>query len=328
MKYIKTDWSIPFYNLALEEYLLSKMSDDNYFFFYINDPSIIIGKNQNTIDEINIEYIKRNNITVARRLSGGGAVYHDEGNLNYSFVINKDEGDITNILKNSKPIVEALLQMGLDIQLSQRNDILLDNKKISGTAQFLYKDKILHHGTLLFNSDLDALTDALNVVELKIQSKGIKSVKSRVTNIAEYLPSDISIDVFKDNILDYLANSLCVQHYELSKKDIDAVENLVKSKFSTYEWNYGKPFEYEIQKTKKFPCGIIDLRLTVKDEHIVKCKIFGDFFSVYDISKLENILTGQKYSKDALYSRLSGINIGEYFIGLDLDHFILLLIED
>lgn len=313
MKYIKTDWSVPYYNLAFEEYLMTKMPEDDYVFFYIHEPSIIIGKHQNTIEEINKEYVDENHIHVARRLSGGGAVYHDEGNLNFSFVMRAGAEDIHNFAKFTTPIIKALERIGIHAELSGRNDILIDGKKFSGNAQFAKGKTILHHGTLLFDSKMENLSKALKVKELKIQSKGIKSVRSRVTNIKDYLQQDISIAEFKEYLVSYLDETYGLEEYTLDDKDIAAVEKSVDSKFGTWDWNWGRSPDFDIQKVDKFPCGIIDARLRVKNGQITSCKFFGDFFVKKDIETLERLLTGAPYRKDALLEIFKSIETSDYF---------------
>ena len=327
MKYIKTDWPIPYYNMAFEEYLMTKMPEDDYVFFYIHEPSIIIGRHQNTIEEINKEYVDENRIHVARRLSGGGAVYHDEGNLNFSFVMRAGAEDIHNFAKFTTPIIKALERIGIHAELSGRNDILIDGKKFSGNAQYAKNKAILHHGTLLFDSKMENLSNALKVKDLKIQSKGIKSVKSRVTNIRDYLQQDISITEFKEYLVHYLDETNGLEEYILGDKDIAAVEESVKNKFNTWDWNWGRSPAFDIQKVDKFPCGIIDARLQVKNGQITSCKFYGDFFVKKDIETLEGLLTGAPYRKDALLEILKSIEISDYFDNLNHDELTSFLCE-
>ncbi|NTW71965.1 MAG: lipoate--protein ligase [Eubacteriaceae bacterium] len=327
MKYIKTNWDIPYYNMALEEYLMTKMPIDDYVFFYIHQPSIIVGKHQNTLEEVNKEYVDDNSIYVSRRLSGGGAVYHDEGNLNFSFVMKAENKDINNFLKFTDPIIKALERIGVKSELSGRNDILIDGKKFSGNAQYARKHRLLHHGTLLFDSEMSNLSKALKVKDLKIQSKGVKSVRSRVTNIREYMNRDISILEFKDHLIDYLAEVYELDEYILTETDIDYVNKAVEKKFSTWEWNWGESPSFDIQKMDKFPCGIIDARLSVKDGHVVNCKIYGDFFVKKEIENLEALITGSLYRKDALMETLRDTDIEDYFHGLSLNEFAEFLCE-
>jgi len=313
MKYIETNWDIPYYNFALEDYLLNEAEEDDYVFFYIHKPSIIVGKYQNTIEEVNKDFIDENNIIVARRLSGGGAVYHDHGNLNFSFVHKATKKDVNNFKKFTKPVVDALQELGLNSHLSGRNDILIDDKKISGNAQYFTNDRLLHHGTLLYDSEMSNLVKALKVKELKIKSKGIKSIKSRVANISDFLNKKIPIEDFKEYLLKSFYESRDIEKYELDDKALSYIERKVKDKYSTWDWNWGKSPNYEIQKIDKFPFGILDTRIDIKNGVISKCKIYGDYFSKKDIANLENSLIGLKYDKDELFKSEEVVKINDYF---------------
>ena len=322
MKYIETNWDIPYYNFALEDYLLNEAEEDDYVFFYIHKPSIIVGKYQNTIEEVNKDFIEDNNIIVARRLSGGGAVYHDHGNLNFSFVHKASKKDVNDFKKFTKPVVDALKDLGLNAHLSGRNDILIDDKKISGNAQYFTNNRLLHHGTLLYDSEMSNLVKSLKVRDLKIKSKGIKSVKSRVANIADFLNDTLPIEDFRDYLLKSFYKSKDIEKYELDEKALTYIENKVKEQFSTWDWNWGKSPDYEIQKIEKFPFGILDTRIDVKDGKISKCKIYGDYFSKKDISNLENSLIGLKYDKNELLKNQNVIKIDDYFTDFDFEEYI------
>jgi len=322
LKYIETNWDIPYYNFALEDYLLTEAEEDDYVFFYIHKPSIIVGKYQNTIEEVNKDFIDDNNIIVARRLSGGGAVYHDHGNLNFSFVHKASKKDVNDFKKFTKPVVDALKDLGLNAHLSGRNDILIDDKKISGNAQYFTNNRLLHHGTLLYDSEMSNLVKSLKVRDLKIKSKGIKSVKSRVANIADFLNDTLPIEDFRDYLLKSFYKSKDIEKYELDEKALTYIENKVKEQFSTWDWNWGKSPDYEIQKIEKFPFGILDTRIDVKDGKISKCKIYGDYFSKKDISNLENSLIGLKYDKNELLKNQNIIKIDDYFTDFDFEEYI------
>lgn len=322
MKYIKTNWENPYYNMAFEEYLINEMPADDYVFFYIHKPSIIVGKHQNTIEEINKSFVDDNGIIVSRRLSGGGAVYHDEGNLNYSFVLQAGKEDVNNFKKFTQPIILALEKIGVKAELNGRNDITIDGKKFSGNAQFARRNRLLHHGTLLFDSQMANLGKALQVKELKIQSKGVKSVRSRVTNIKPYLEKEISIQEFQQHLLDYMGELNSMEEIVLSEKDLMNIQDLVHSKFSTWDWNWGNSPDFDIQKMEKFDCGIIDVRLNVSEGRIKDLKIFGDFFVRHPIEEMEKILIGQIYRKDEIYRVMEEVNLEDYFFGLDKSVFV------
>lgn len=305
----------PQINLAIEEYVLRNLSDqESYLLFYINEPSIIIGKNQNTIEEINTDYVEKNNLKVVRRLSGGGAVYHDLGNLNFSF-ITKDDGDsFHNFKKFTKPVVQALREMGVNAELSGRNDLLAEGRKISGNAQFATKGKMYSHGTLLFDTDMDQVVSALKVRKDKIESKGIKSVRSRVANISEFLTEPMTIEQFRTELLKNIFDGATeIPEYVLTDKDWEKIHQLSEERYQTWDWNYGKSPKFNVQRSKRFPVGLIEFRLEVEKGIIEECKIFGDFFGVGDVEEIEQLLVGVKYEKMAISEALSNVNVKYYF---------------
>lgn len=327
MKYIKTNWDVPYYNFALEQYLLTQAPEDDYVFFYIHAPSIIIGKNQNALEEINQAYVKEHGIVVARRLSGGGAVYHDAGNLNFSFVMANAASDMTNFEKFTRPVVETLNHLGVNAVLSGRNDLLVDEKKFSGNAQYTTNGRLLSHGTLLVNADLSKLGQALNVKPLKIQSKGIKSVVSRVTNLKEYLPEHVDIYGLRQAIVDHLAHDRDIEEYVLSAQELAWIEKTAKEQFGSWDWNYGQTPKFELQKMDKFACGLIDVRLNVNKGRIEACKIYGDFFALSDLEAFETRLVGLNFEASALRDALSDEAVSAVFKDLSAQEFIGLLLE-
>lgn len=316
----------PYINLALEEYVLRNFGEkDTFLLFYINEPSIIIGKNQNSIEEINRDYVEKNNIKVVRRLSGGGAVYHDEGNLNFSF-ITKDDGDsFHNFAKFTEPIVKALNKLGVPAELVGRNDLLVEGRKISGNAQFFTQGRMFSHGTLMFNSEIEHVVEALNVSEEKIKSKGIKSIRSRVANIAEYLEEEITMDQFKEHILLSIFDVERVEDvptYELTEEDWEKVHEISRNRYQNWEWNYGKSPAYNVQASHKFPSGLLDVRLDVKKGIIENCKIYGDFFGIGEIKDLEERLIGVRHQREAVANALTDFDIEHYLGKITKEQFI------
>ena len=236
----KTD---PRYNLALEEYVLKKLPKDNdYILLWQNEPAIIIGRNQNTHEEINSRYVKEHNIHVVRRISGGGAVYHDFGNLNYTFVTNNTKDNLNNFRKFTEPVIKALNSLGVKAEFAGRNDILIDGKKFSGNAQTYYRDRMYHHGTILFDADLDMVAKVLQVKLEKIESKGIKSNRSRVTNILPYLEKPMTIKEFQNYLLTFILGTEDIESktYHLTEEDYQNIDKLMKEKYATWEWNFGE----------------------------------------------------------------------------------------
>lgn len=318
----------PKLNLALEEYALRNFSNNSdYLLFYINEPSIIIGRNQNTLEEINQEYIEENNIHVVRRISGGGAVYHDFGNLNFSFMTDYEFNKLNNFKQFTAPIVKILNDMGIPAEMKGRNDIVANDKKISGNAQFSSVKRMFSHGTLLFDSDLSEVTKALNVKMSKIKSKGHKSARSRVANIIEFLKEPMSTTEFRQKILDGLFEEKTdFETYKLSDDEWKAVHELKKEKYDNWDWNYGKSPKFDIQRTKRFKGGEIDLRIKVKKGgQIENLKIYGDFFGKEPVEKIEDALENVRYEKSDITEVVNQFDLYEYFGEIDKDEFINLI---
>ncbi|HWO97684.1 MAG TPA: lipoate--protein ligase [Bacillus sp. (in: firmicutes)] len=317
----------PRINLAIEEYALKHLDiNETYLLFYINEPSIIIGKNQNTIEEINTRYVEEKGIHVVRRLSGGGAVYHDLGNLNFSFITKDDGESFHNFKKFTDPVVKALKKLGVNAELSGRNDILADGRKISGNAQFSTKGRMFSHGTLLFNSEIEHVVSALNVKKDKIESKGIKSIRSRVANISEFLNEAISMEAFKQLLLSYIFEEEGeVSTYQLTEKDWEEINRISKERYQNWEWNYGKSPKFNLQHSHRFPVGQIDVRLEVSKGQIEECKIYGDFFGVGDVSEIENKLKHIRYDYESLEKALADVPIEHYFGNISKEEFINLI---
>ncbi|WP_366597212.1 lipoate--protein ligase [Bacillus pumilus] len=314
----------PMINLAIEEYCLKYLDpEETYLLFYINQPSIIIGKNQNTIEEINTKYVEDNGIKVVRRLSGGGAVYHDKGNLNFSF-ITKDDGDsFHNFKKFTEPVIQALEKLGVKAELSGRNDIMAEGRKISGNAQFATRGRIFSHGTLLFDSEIEHVVSALKVKKEKIESKGIKSIRSRVANISELMDQKMTTEEFRKILLSYIFDTNGdVPQYQLTEKDWEKIHEISRERYQKWEWNYGRSPKFNLQHSKRFSAGSIDLRLEVKKGMIQDCKIFGDFFGVGDIADIEKRLIGQQYDRKTISDVLEDMDMRHYFGNVSKEDFL------
>ncbi|WP_438347361.1 lipoate--protein ligase [Paenibacillus sp. FA6] len=315
----------PAINLAIEEYALKHLSmDESYLLFYINQPSIIIGKHQNTIEEINQEYCKENNVQIVRRLSGGGAVYHDLGNLNFSFITKDDGRSFHNFLKFTQPVIDALQKMGINAELTGRNDIQVGEQKISGNAQFSSRGRMFSHGTLMFNLNLDNVQASLNVNPEKFKSKSTKSVRSRVANISDLMENTMTIEEFRAELLRSIfgMDAQDVPQYHLKEEDWEQINRISKEHYQNWDWNYGISPESNVKHSKKFPVGIIDLRMDINEGRIRDIKIYGDFFGVGDVTDIEDILRGKRYDEAEVREALSDLHINHYFGNLEMDDFV------
>lgn len=310
----------PRLNLAIETYLLKeKYFDDTVLLFYINEPSVIIGRNQNTIEEINQSYIDEHDIKVVRRLSGGGAVYHDLGNLNFSFIMPEND-HFMDFKTLTQPIIDALGQLGVkNAEMSGRNDLLIDGKKFSGNAMYKTNGRMFCHGTLMFNSDLDVVNDALKVRKDKIESKGIKSVRSRVTNIKPHLPEkmqNMTTEDFEKALLHQLFHTDDLGNiplYVLTDEDWKRINEIADEYYRNWDWNYGQSPDFSIKKSHRFPFGLVEARLMVKQGKMEEVYFYGDFFGTEDTRDIERRLTGIDYQRDAIIAALDGVELRDFF---------------
>lgn len=305
----------PSINLALEEYCLRNFEGNkDYLLFYINEPSIIIGRNQNSLEEINHEYVEEKGIHVIRRISGGGAVYHDFGNLNFSFMTDYSFESLNNFKKFTAPVIKALNDMGVPAELKGRNDIVVEDRKISGNAQFSSGKRMFSHGTLLFDSELSEVANALNVKMSKIESKGHKSVRSRVANISEFMTDKIDVQTFRANILKSLyAERDDFETYHLTEAEWEGVHKLRAEKYGTWDWNFGHSPRFNIQRTRRFPIGEIDLRIFVEKGIIKEFKVYGDFFGKDPIEDFEKLFLEKKYEHQIIIDIIEPLAISDYF---------------
>ncbi len=312
----------PYFNLATEEYVFKEIKDDS-FMLWRNQPSIIVGKHQNTLAEINIDYVKENDIKVVRRLSGGGAVFHDLGNLNFTFTM-QEENNLIDFRKYTEPILEVLVNLGIDARFEGRNDLTIEGKKFSGNAMHIWKNKVLSHGTLLFSSHMPDLSKALTTDPLKFKDKAVKSVRSRVTNISEHLRSPMDVMEFssliEQHIMEKYPDAIL---YELSEEDHERIRKMVETKYGTWEWNFGYSPHYNFRKELRTTnSGTIEFNIDVTDGIIQDMRIYGDYFNRYDTEEIENALRYVPHSVVKIREALATYNISDYFNNLTLEEFL------
>lgn len=325
MKYIESCWTDPYYNLALEEYVFEKLDrSSDWLILWQNFNTIVIGKYQNTVEEINADYVREHGISVARRLSGGGAVYHDKGNLNYTIIVDKDENFDFNFRYFVQPLTQTLKQFGIEAEFSGRNDVMIDGKKFSGNSQYIKHNRIMHHGCIMLDSNLSSVADALKVKEIKTESKSTKSVRSRVTTINANAETPIPMETFKEALKKQIAAGNPVQEYSLTETDIAEIKKLRDEKYATWEWNYGFSPEYSVRKEAKFESGIVTVHMNVEKGRIREVRLFGDFFGNGEISELENELKGLPLD-DKMGDNLKDVHAEKYINGITTHELIRLL---
>jgi len=309
-----------YFNIATEEYLLHRFPTEDLFLLYVNAPSIIVGKFQNTLAEINLDYVQEKDIKVVRRMSGGGAVYHDLGNLNFSFHTLLGEHDFGDFSVFTQPVVALLNKMGVPAVLQGRNDLLVEGKKFSGNAKLARHGKMIQHGTLLLNSEMEILGEALKANPLKFIDKATKSNRSRVTNLIHYLPADTTTEHLKNLLTEkIMSNSGSAERYELTAEDHAGIAKLMTEKYETWDWNFGFSPNYNFRKAIKVPAGFIEVHLDVVKGIIEKARIFGDFFAPQPIEELESQLIGIKHSEEDLQTLLESVDLREYFGKVTVD---------
>ncbi len=319
MQYIQSPSTDPRWNLALEEFVFSHMDpSQEYFMLWQNHNTIVIGKNQNTIAEINTAFVEDHNINVVRRLSGGGAVYHDLGNLNFSFIADAENMNEINFHRFCQPVVKTLQQLGVPAEINGRNDMVIAGRKFSGNAQYTKHGRVLHHGTLMFSSDLNILSSALNPNKEKLQTKGVASVSSRVCNISQFLPESITLEHFKHALLRNILGCEAPGPYVFSREELTLIDQLKAARYDLWDWNYGFSPRYQIVKGRRIEgCGTLQVSLDVDKGIIKDIQFLGDFFDYGNLDTLCSLLRGCSIQKEALCAVLQNHDPSCYIRGLD-----------
>ena len=329
LSYLDLTTTDPSYNLAMEQYVFDCLPRDRmYFMLWQNDNSIIVGKYQNTLSEINLEAVERRGIRVVRRLSGGGAVYHDMGNLNFTFITDAESGTALDMKLFCQPVVRTLAALGVHAEVNGRNDITIDGKKFSGNSQYLRQGRVMHHGTIMFNSDLSVVSEALQVDPTKFQTKGVRSVRSRVTNVADHLDRPVSLPEFRRILLENILRENPGQPYPLTPEDLAAVEKLREERYAAWDWNYGQsPACTVLRRRRVEGCGLVEAYISVDSGLISAIAFRGDFFSAVEPEELAPRFVGRTPDQAGFAAALEGVDVSRYFAGLQNDQLIEILCQ-
>lgn len=319
VNYIETGSLDPCFNLAFEQYILENKTSGDWLMLWQNANTIVIGMNQNTAEEINADFVKEHGITVVRRMTGGGAVYHDLGNLNYSFISDIGDKASLSIEQFSRPVCRALESLGLHATVSGRNDIIIDGRKVSGVAQRVYKNRILHHGTLLFRSDANMIAGSLNADPSKFESKSSKSVKTRVGNISDFLSEDMSFEQFREAIRHQLSLDGAVV-CTLTDDELAQIRKNADEKYRSWEWTYGRSPKYTFKNKARFAGGSIEVRLFVEHGMIKEASFAGDYMAVCDSSAAAEALAGVKLTREDVMSALAAVDMQSVFGGITAEN--------
>ena len=317
------------WNLAAEQYVFDALPRDrSYFMLWQNKNAVIVGKYQNTAAELNAAYIKEQGVQVVRRLSGGGAVYHDLGNLNFSFITDAGAMEKLDLSLFCRPVIRTLQKLGVPAELNGRNDMTVDGKKFSGNSQYRRQGRVLHHGTLLFSSDLEAVTRALHVDAEKLSGKGVSSVRSRVANLRDYLPPEIELPEFRALLLREMLSEAPGEEYRFSDEDLRSIESIREERYARWDWNYGLSPAAQIEKKRRVEgCGSVSVFLTTEGGRISALVFRGDFFSSREPERLSEKLIGVPLREDALSPALNGVDVGLYLQGMSREALIQILLD-
>lgn len=317
MKYLETHSTDPRYNLAFEEYVLTRETRGDWLLLWQNANTIVIGLNQNAEEEINRPFVEAHGITVVRRTTGGGAVYHDLGNLNYSFITDTGDTSSLTMARFTEPVCRALASMGVRAETTGRNDITVEGRKVSGVAQRIVGGRILHHGTLLFDSDAEMVTGALRADPAKFSGKSAKSVRSRIGNIRSFLPRDMTLPEFWDRLRAEIAAG-SPESAALPPEAETEIRRTAREKYGSWAWTYGRSPDYNFKNRLHFPGGTLAAELTVEDGVIREAAFRGDFMAVSDCSPAAAALRGVRFAREDVSGALAPLDLGPMFGGITL----------
>lgn len=329
LSYLNLYTTDPAWNLAAEQYVFDVLPRNRtWFMLWQNDNAIIIGKHQNTAAEINQHFVRENDVRVVRRLSGGGAVYHDMGNLNFTFIADAGDMDTIDFQLFCQPVVSTLAALGVAAEVNGRNDMTISGRKFSGNSQYLREGRVMHHGTILFDSDLNRMAQALHVDQEKIAAKGVTSVRSRVTTVRQHMSHPVELEEFRRALLDNILAQQPSEKYVFTEEDKAQITRLREQRYATWEWNYGRSRECEMVKKKRFSaCGGVEVHLSTNHGVIENIAFTGDFFSVVEPEVLGEKLVGVRLEEQSIREVLAQEDVGRHFSGLKNEELIELLLS-
>jgi lipoate-protein ligase A len=290
---------------------------------------VIVGKYQNTAREVNADFVAQHGIQVVRRLSGGGAVYHDLGNLNFTVIVDAAEEGKLDFAYFTAPLVDSLKALGVDARATGRNDITVDGAKFSGNAQYIKQGRVMHHGTIMIDCDLSMVAGALKPSSDKFQDKAVKSVRSRVTNLRPYL-KDTTLAELKAAFIEELEKTTNsgLKKYAFTPDDIAFAKDLAATRYGTWEWNYGQSPKFEQEKARRIDgVGLVQAHFSCDKGRISAFQTRGDYFGEGDGEELLKRLIGTPLEEAALREALAGLDLGHFYRGMSLDNFVRLLVN-
>lgn len=313
ISYYETASVDPYYNLAFEEYVFKKRKKNEIIvLLWQNDNTIVIGKYQNSVEEINMDFAAKNGIKIVRRNSGGGAVYHDLGNLNYTIICDKNEEYVVQWQDFLKPLITAIAELDISAEISGRNDVMVNGYKVSGNSQYISGESLLHHGTILIDSNLSVLNSALTRKNKLVTSKAMHSVKGKVINLKECCDKEISVSSFKEMLKKQIFANESVRYGVCTKDDEEKIKRIKNEKYLSWEWNYGKSPCCDVVYEKRFEGGYVRAFLSMDGAVIKKVKFLGDFICKKEIMELEEAMSGLALDEQ-LEKNLFNLCIDEYF---------------
>ncbi len=301
---VDTPWEDPAMNLAAEEFLLHNRKED-FVMFYVNAPSVIVGKHQNVFREVNLTFAAARGIPVVRRLTGGGTVYHDRGNVNFSFILSGEKGKLVDFARYIRPVMEFLRSKGVPAITDERNNILIGQKKISGNAEHIFKERVLHHGTLLFDTDLQELEKALQPNPGEVRDKAIPSRRSRVTNIKQYLPLEMTAGEMREELKIW-----CMDHfspcrsYVFKAEEAEEIKRLAEEKYASWEWNVAYSPRCLLRRTLATVAGRPVVEITLEKGRMKKITLAGGPEALQETA---GGLTGLPFHYEEVHRKLSAM---------------------